>query len=85
MNEQIYGFAACVRPSTQSVMAVNIPFMFNKDDQNDQLKITDYCGKQGALNDGFIPMVIHEGSLENLDMIAYMEEIRACCFGEDVE
>ncbi len=54
MNEQIYAFACCVRPSTESILLCEIPFEIDPKSQDDQLRGGQYCFDQ--LGGEWIPM-----------------------------
>ena len=77
MNEKTYGFVCCVRPSTESIVLLSIPFYFVKESQDDQLKISAYCGDELGAS-GFIPLLISDEPV--IDEEKWLQEIRKRLF-----
>ena len=77
MNEQIYAFACCVRPSTESILLCEIPFEINPESQDDQLRGCQYCFDK--LGGEWIPMG-YARELSEEGKLAFMKMMRETLF-----
>ncbi len=81
MNDQIYAFACCVRPSTESILLCGIPFEIDpSNSQDDQLRGGQYCLDQ--LGGEWIP-IAYARELSEEGKLAFMKTMRETLFQKD--